>query len=77
MEYVVEPVVAKTTLAAQQEGVGVTIHSDVVALSLSRKQVCKASSQSVLGFNPLGSGYFYPGGLEPSIPDRNPGLLYI
>ena len=40
MDYVVEPVVIKTTLAAQREGVGVTIHSDLVAISLSKKQVC-------------------------------------
>lgn len=43
MEYVVERVTAKTTLAAQQEGVGVTIHSDTVAISLSKKQVCKVT----------------------------------
>lgn len=39
VDYVVEPVVIKTTLAAQQEGVGVTIHSDLVAISLSKEQV--------------------------------------
>ena len=36
---VLDPLVVKTTLASQQEGIGVTVHSDTVALSLSKKQV--------------------------------------
>ena len=38
--YLVEPVVVKATLAPQQEGCGVTVHVDTLALVISRKQVC-------------------------------------
>lgn len=38
--YIVEPTAIKATLAAQQEGVGITVHTETVALALSQKQVC-------------------------------------
>lgn len=37
--YIVEPTAIKATLAAQQEGVGITVHTETVALALSQKQV--------------------------------------
>jgi len=38
--YIVEPTAIKATLAAQQEGMGITVHTETVALALSQKQVC-------------------------------------
>ena len=38
--YIIEPTAVKATLAAQQEGVGITVHTETVALALSQKQVC-------------------------------------
>ena len=38
--YLLEPLAMKATLAAQQEGLGVTVHLETMVLSLSRKQVC-------------------------------------
>ena len=37
--YVIEPTVVKATLAAQQEGVGITAHTETIALAVSQKQV--------------------------------------
>lgn len=37
--HILEPLTVKATLATQQEGCGVTIHTDNVAMSLSKKQV--------------------------------------
>ena len=37
--YVIEPTVVKATLAAQQEGVGITAHTETIALAMSQKQV--------------------------------------
>lgn len=37
--YLLEPLTLKTSLAAQHEGLGVTVTSDLLALSLSKKQV--------------------------------------
>ena len=39
LRYLLEPLTVKASLAAQQEGLGVTIHSETVALALSKKQV--------------------------------------
>ena len=38
--YLVEPLAVKATLAPQQEGSGITIHTDTLALAISKKQVC-------------------------------------
>ncbi len=37
--YLLEPLVVKATLAPQQEGSGITIHSHTVTVSLSKEQV--------------------------------------
>ena len=37
--YLLDPLSVKATLAPQQEGSGVTVHSDTVTMSLSVKQV--------------------------------------
>ena len=37
--HILEPLTVKATLAPQQEGSGVTIHTDNVTMSLSKKQV--------------------------------------
>ena len=37
--YLLQPVSVKASLAAQQEGLGITVHSEMVALALSKKQV--------------------------------------
>ncbi len=37
---VLHPLSIKSSLAAQQEGLAVTVHLETVAMSLSRKQVC-------------------------------------
>ena len=43
VEGVVERVMVKTSIATQQEGLGVTVHTDTVTLSVSQRQVsCKA-----------------------------------
>ena len=39
VHYVLHPLALKSTLASQQEGIALTVHSEVVTLSLSRKQV--------------------------------------
>lgn len=39
VRHMLEPVGMKMTLATQQEGIGITVHSDTVALSVSKKQV--------------------------------------
>ncbi len=39
VHHVLSPLVVRATLAAQQEGVAMTLHSDTVELALSRKQV--------------------------------------
>lgn len=44
--YVIEPTVVKATLAAQQEGVGITAHTEKIALALSEKQVHMSSSET-------------------------------
>ena len=38
--YLLEPLAGKASLAAQQEGVGLTVHSESIVVALSRKQVC-------------------------------------
>ena len=40
VRHMLEPVGMKVTFAAQQEGIGVTVDADTVALSVSKKQVC-------------------------------------
>ncbi len=37
--YLLEPLAVKATLAPQQEGSGITIHSDTVSVALSKEQV--------------------------------------
>ena len=44
--YVIEPTVVKATLAAQQEGVGITAHTEKIALALSQKQVHMSPSET-------------------------------
>jgi len=39
LRYLLQPVTVKASLAAQQEGLGVIVHSEMVAVALSRKQV--------------------------------------
>lgn len=38
--YVVEPLTVQATLADQQGGTGVTLHTDTLALTLSTEEVC-------------------------------------
>lgn len=37
--YLLEPLIVKATLAPQQEGSGITVHSDTVTVALSKEQV--------------------------------------
>ena len=56
VRHMLEPVGMKLTLASQQEGVGVTVDLDTVALSVSKKQVKLIAGTiifSVLGWSPL------------------------
>ncbi len=39
--YVLDPVVVRSMLAKQQEGLGVTVHTDNIVLSFSKKQVMR------------------------------------
>ena len=41
--YLLQPLTVKATLALQQEGTGMTVHTDSVVLAVSRKQVHVAS----------------------------------
>ena len=40
VRYLLEPFTVQTTLAMQQEGTGITIHTETLALSLSQQLVC-------------------------------------
>ena len=56
VRHMLEPVGMKLTLASQQEGVGVTVDLDTVALSVSKKQVKLIAGTiifSVLGWSLL------------------------
>lgn len=39
VRHMLQPLALRMTLASQQEGLGITVHSDMLALSLSKKQV--------------------------------------
>ena len=53
--YVIEPTAVKATLAAQQEGVGITAHTEKIALALSQKQVHVSSCETA--FHKMNSSF--------------------